>query len=322
MINNNQVPWVQKYNPQKLSDVCGNNHIVNRLKNMLNNNNLSNLIISGPSGTGKSCSIKCLAREFLKESYNDALLELNGSDERGINIIRVTIKSFAQKKLILSPGKYKVIILDEADSITVGSQQALRRIIENYSKSTRFIFICNELNKIIEPIQSRCTMLEFKEINNLDLTKMLQGICLNENINYTKSGLELISQISYGDMRQAIGNLQNTYYCSHIINKKSIHEICNIPLNYVLKDIVKLCLKNDLKKVCNTLQDTLHSGYSMDDIINTLFYLVRTNKSIKEIDRIEFIKEISVSGININDGVGGIIPIYSICSRLCSINQK
>ena len=289
---------------------------------MLVNNSLSNLIISGPSGTGKSCSIKCLVKEFLHELSKDALLELNGSDDRGINIIRVTIKSFAQKKMILDEGKYKVIILDEADSITVGSQQALRRIIENFSKTTRFIFVCNELNKIIEPIQSRSTMLEFKELKKNDLFRMLEKICISENINYTKSGLELISQISYGDMRHAIGNLQNTYYCSSIINKKSIFEICNIPLNFLLRDIVKLCLKNDLKKVCNLLSSNFHDGYSMDDIINTLFYLVRTNTSIKEIDRIEFIKQISVSGININDGVYGIIPIYSIASRLCSINQK
>ena len=141
MSNDNDVPWIEKYNPKELSDIYGNNNIIERLKNMLLNNNLSNLIISGPSGTGKSCSIKCLVKESLGDSISEGLLELNGSDDRGINVIRVLIKSFAQKKLLLEQGKYKIIILDESDSITVGSQQALRRIIENYSKITRFIFM-------------------------------------------------------------------------------------------------------------------------------------------------------------------------------------
>ena len=171
MNNDNDVPWIEKYNPKKLSDIYGNTNIISRLENMLANNNLSNLIISGPSGTGKSCSIKCLVQQALGDSISDGLLELNGSDDRGINVIRVSIKSFAQKKLLLGEGKYKIIILDESDSITVGSQQALRRIIENYSKTTRFIFICNHLNKIIEPIQSRCTMLEFEKLHQKDILK-------------------------------------------------------------------------------------------------------------------------------------------------------
>ena len=322
MSTEKQVPWIEKYNPKNLSEIYGNSNIIDRLKNILVSNNLSNMIISGPSGTGKSCCVKCLVQELLNEYTKEAILELNGSDDRGINIIRVSIKSFAQKKLILEKGKYKIIILDEADSITVGSQQALRRIIENFSKTTRFIFVCNILNKIIEPIQSRCTMLKFEKLKKNDLFSKLEYICQNEKINYTKSGLELISQISYGDMRQAIGNLQNTYYCSKIINKKSIFEICNIPLTYLLKDFVKICLNNDFKKVSKLLSENFNSGFSLDDIINTLFYLVRTNNFISEVNRIEFIKEISVSGININDGVDGIIPIYSIASRLCEINQK
>ncbi len=322
MSSEKQVPWVEKYSPKNLSDIYGNPNIIDRLKKILISNNLSNMIISGPSGTGKSCCVKCLVHNLLNEYTKDAILELNGSDDRGINIIRVSIKSFAQKKLLLEEGKYKVIILDEADSITVGSQQALRRIIENYSKTTRFIFICNIISKMIEPIQSRCTMLKFEKLKKSDIYSKLEYICQNENINYTKSGLELISQISYGDMRQAISNLQNTYYCSKIINKKSIFEICNIPLNYLLKDFVKLCLDNDIKKVSNLLSENFYNGYSLDDIINTLFFLVRTNKNISELNRIEFIKEISVSGININDGVDGIIPIYSIAGRLCEISQK
>ena len=322
MSTEKQVPWIEKYNPRNLSEIYGNSNIINRLKNILISNNLSNMIISGPSGTGKSCCVKCLVQQLLNEYTKEAILELNGSDDRGINIIRISIKSFAQKKLLLEKGKYKIIILDEADSITVGSQQALRRIIENFSKTTRFIFVCNILSKMIEPIQSRCTMLKFEKLKKSDLFSKLEYICQNEKINYTKSGLELISQISYGDMRQAIGNLQNTYYCSKTINKKSIFEICNIPLTYLLKDFVKICLNNDFKKVSKLLSENFDSGFSLDDIINTLFYLVRTNTTISEVNRIEFIKEISVSGININEGVDGIIPIYSIASRLCEINQK
>lgn len=313
-----ELPWIEKYKPFILDDIYGNEDIIVRLKNMLLNKNLSNLIISGPSGVGKSCSIKCLIKEFLGSIYEDAVLELNGSEDRGINIIRGTIKLFAQKKLSLKEGFYKVIILDEADSLTPGSQQALRRIIENFSNTTRFIFICNNLNKIIEPLHSRSTMLYFKKLNNKNLWNMIYKICLKENIKYSKGGLDYITLISDGDMRQAIENLQNTYYCFKVIYKKNINEICNIPLKIRLKNVITYCKQKEYISLCKLLRDNYNLGYSIDDLINTLFEIIKETSSLTEEKKMEYIKEISISSIHINDGHINILQLYSLLSKLCN----
>lgn len=150
-----EIPWVEKYRPVLLKDIVGNSETTSRLQIIANEGNLPNIIISGPPGTGKTTSIHCLAYEMLQDHYKDAVLELNASDDRGIDVVRNNIKLFAQKKVTLPPGKHKIIILDEADSMTTGAQQALRRTMEIYSNTTRFALACNMSNKIIEAIQSR-----------------------------------------------------------------------------------------------------------------------------------------------------------------------
>lgn len=321
MSNKDTIPWIEKYKPVKLEEIYGNEQIIVRLKNMIQNNSLCNLIISGSSGVGKSCSIKCLSKLYLENNIDDALLELNGSDDRGINVIRGLIKSFAQRKLNLEKmnGRNKIIFLDEADSITIGSQQALRRIIEKYSHSTRFIFICNNLNKIIEPLQSRCLMLKFEKLNEMHLMNMILKICSNENIIYTHQALNLITDISDGDMRQTISNLQNTYYSSNNVNKKSVYNICNIPLKYVMKDFIDLCLNKKIKDLYELIKINYDNGYSVDDLINTIFYLIMSNKDLSDIKKVKYVKEVSIAGININNGVLELIPIYHMITKLCYI---
>ena len=160
-MENFELPWIEKYRPEFLSDVVGNGEAVSRLSAIATVGNLPNIILAGPPGIGKTTSILCLAREMLGESYKNAVLELNASDARGIDIVRNKIKMFAQKKVTLPPGKHKIIILDEADSMTAAAQQALRRTMEIYSATTRFALACNNSTKIIEPIQSRFRMRNF-----------------------------------------------------------------------------------------------------------------------------------------------------------------
>ncbi|GMF05528.1 unnamed protein product [[Candida] boidinii] len=150
-----ELPWVEKYRPQVLDDIVGNDETIESLKRIASEGNMPHLIISGLPGIGKTTSILCLAKELLGEAnMKDAVLELNASDDRGIEVVRNKIKTFAQKKVSLLPGRHKIVILDEADSMTPGAQQALRRTMEIYSNTTRFAFACNQSNKIIEPLQS------------------------------------------------------------------------------------------------------------------------------------------------------------------------
>ena len=232
-------PWIEKYVPQTLDNIIGNSEIILRLKNILYQGNMQNMIIHGPTGTGKTCSVHCLLKGLIPRNiYNDAILELNTSEDRGIGIIRTRIKSFAQKKLKLPEGIFKVIVLDEADSMQQGAQQALRRIIELYSYNTRFIFICNEITEIIEPIQSRCCIFKFNRLENFEIRKIAEAICQDEKINYTSKGIDTILFTSSGDLRQTINNLQSTYSGYGEITYENVLKICDIPQPELLSNII------------------------------------------------------------------------------------
>src|SRR3989338_2341145 len=164
-----EMPWIEKYRPRKVEEIVGNEGAVSRLRAIASSGNLPNLILSGPPGVGKTSSLLCLARELLGEAYWEAVLELNASDDRGIEMVRESIKMFAQKKVTLPPGRHKVVLLDEADNITSAAQQALRRTMELYSDTTRFALACNTSSKIIEPIQSRCAILRFTRLSAEEL---------------------------------------------------------------------------------------------------------------------------------------------------------
>jgi replication factor C subunit 2/4 len=173
--------WLEKYRPKILDDVVGNDEILNILRQLSRENNFPNFILSGPPGCGKTTSILALCREILGPHFNEATIELNASDERGLNVVREKIKVFAEKMVRLPKGKHKVVILDEADSLTTAAQQALRMIISNYSTTTRFVFSCNNSNKIIEAIQSRCGMLRFSKLKDQDINKFLRNVIKWEN---------------------------------------------------------------------------------------------------------------------------------------------
>ena len=163
------IPWIEKYRPEYLRDVVGNTDAVKRLEAIAVQGNVPNIILAGPPGTGKTTSVMCLARETLGDQFKNAVLELNASDARGIDVVRNKIKLFAQKKVNLPYGRHKIIILDEADSMTSAAQQALRRTMEIYSSTTRFALACNNSTKIIEPIQSRCAVLRYTRLSDAEI---------------------------------------------------------------------------------------------------------------------------------------------------------
>ena len=171
-------PWIEKYRPDKLSDIVGNKRIISNLASIAQSGNLPNLILAGPPGTGKTTSVLALAHELLGENFKKAVIELNASDERGINVVRDKIKRFAQQKIPLPEGRHKIIILDEADSMTPSAQGSMRVTISDYSSTTRFVLACNDSSKIIEAIQSRCTVLRFGKLSSDEILERLKYICI------------------------------------------------------------------------------------------------------------------------------------------------
>merc|ERR1719156_213383 len=182
--------WLEKYRPILFDDVVGNKAAIQVLRAHASGGTFPHLLLSGPPGCGKTTVVHCLAREHLGEHYSEACIELNASDDRGIDVVREKIKGFAQQKVTLPEGKFKGIILDEADSMTGAAQQAMRRTMELYSPTTRFALACNISSKIIDPIQSRCAILRFSRISEDEMVARLTRILEKESAPYDDAGVD------------------------------------------------------------------------------------------------------------------------------------
>ncbi|CEI89119.1 Putative P-loop containing nucleoside triphosphate hydrolase protein [Rhizopus microsporus] len=316
------LPWVEKYRPIYLKDIVGNEDVIARLMTIAKDGNMPNLILTGMPGIGKTTSISCLAHDMLGASYKDAVLELNASDDRGIEVIRNRIKAFAQKKVTLPPGKHKIVILDEADSMTGGAQQALRRTMEIYSNTTRFALACNQSNKIIEPIQSRCAVLRYTKLTDEQVLRRLLEICQMEKVNYNDEGLEALIFTADGDMRQAINNLQSTFYGFKYVNAENVFKICDQPHPIVIQHILKCCSEGNLNDSVKCMEELYYLGYSSLDIITTIFRVVRSYDELDEGLRLDYLKEIGMTHMRILDGHQSIMQLSGMIARLCKVSSS
>ncbi|KAL7573143.1 hypothetical protein ACA910_018810 [Epithemia clementina (nom. ined.)] len=339
-----QMPFVEKYRPKSLDDVVGNEETVSRLRAIAKTGNLPNLILSGPPGTGKTTSVHALARELLGKHYKDAVLELNASDARGIDVVRNRIKSFAMNKVLLPPGRHKIIILDEADSMTSAAQQALRRTMELFSNTTRFCLACNISTKIIEAIQSRAAILRYSKLSNEQVLECLLRVCQAENITYTDDALEALLFTAEGDMRHALNNLQasanlladdddndndaddnkNDSKSSSVVGRRltqaAVFTVCDQPHPTIVADIIRLCAtKCDTRQAVQTLQSLTKSGYATSDIIGTLFKVVKASVELSEALKLEYLREIGFTHLRIADGVTSPLQLYGLIARLCTL---
>ena len=226
--------WVDKYKPQNLNEITGNVEIIERLKIISKSRNLPNMIFSGMSGTGKTSSAICLVKEIYgNNNYLKRVIELNASDDlRKIDVVRERIDNFVKKKC----GE-KVVIFDEADSMTNQVQHTLRSIIDRYNKTTRFILICNSLSNIIESILSRCMIVKFSKLKNDEIRKRLNVIIEAEKIEYTDDGLDAISLCSRGDMRIVLNNLQSVNISFGKITAENVYKVVDIPHPTVITNL-------------------------------------------------------------------------------------
>jgi replication factor C subunit 2/4 len=261
-----ELSWVEKYRPNKLDEINAQQYVINSLKSSLKTKNIPHLIFFGPSGCGKTSTILALSKELFGSNYLDRVIELNASDERGINIIRDKIKKYAKQSVnkIDNLPPWKIIILDEADTMTMESQFALRRIMEQYSKITRFCIICNYHNKIIDPIVSRCSLFRFKPIKHDEIILKLKYICEKEKIIHSNNLLENIINICRGDLRKAINLLQKCYNSfGDKINEELLNEISGIIPSDKLDILFKYIFNKDINNVDKMVNLLFNEGYSL-----------------------------------------------------------
>ncbi|KAK6638737.1 Subunit of heteropentameric Replication factor C (RF-C) [Polyplax serrata] len=313
------VPWIEKYRPVTFDDVVGNEDTIRRLAAFAKVGNVPNIIIAGPPGVGKTTTILCLARILLGSSFKEAVLELNASNDRGIDTVRNKIKMFAQQKVTLPRGKHKIIVLDEADSMADGAQQALRRTMEMYSQTTRFAFACNDSTKIIEPLQSRCAVLRFTKLTDADILKKIIEICEKEQISYTDDGLESIIFSAQGDLRQALNNLQSTHNGFSHVNSINVFKVCDEPHPIMVEEMLQHCLQGNIQKAYKILAHLWKLGYSAEDIISTIFRGAKLLKAPVDLV-LQFLKEIGLTHVRIVEGTNSLLQLSSLLAKLCNLS--
>ena len=315
--------WVEKYRPKKLDDITSQKNVVISLRKSLKTLNIPHLIFFGPSGCGKTSSILALSRELFGEEYfNNKIIELNASDERGINVVRDKIKTYAKHKVTKnSKGpKFKIIILDEADSMTPDSQFALRRIMEEYSNITRFCIICNYHNKIIDPIVSRCSLFRFNPISSNEIIDKLKFIIKNEKMQCSDNILKKIVKICRGDLRKAINFLQRCHnYFGDNINEILLDEISGIINVNDLNKLIEFCIKKDSKKVDKMVLKFYNKGYSLVNQILELHDLIIENDNLSSIEKSNIIKKIVEIDQNLIKGCDEYIQFLRFCYYIMSI---
>ena len=285
-------PWVEKYRPKKLDDVAAQDHAVTVLKKTLESANLPHMLFYGPPGTGKTSTILALTKElFGPNLVKSRVLELNASDERGISIVREKVKNFARLTVSKPSNEdienypcppYKIIILDEADSMTADAQSALRRTMETYSGVTRFCLICNYITRIIDPLASRCSKFRFKSLDTSNSLSRLQYIAEKESVSYEDGSLEKILDISAGDLRKAITLLQSasklsTYNDNNKITPIQLEELAGIVPTPILDEIIAKVAEQNVNSIIEYVERFSKDGWSGTSVIDQLHNYYITN---------------------------------------------
>jgi len=274
------VMWVEKYRPQKISELVNQKEIIGSINSMLKNQaELPHLLFSGSAGVGKTTAALCVSREILGEHWRDYTLELNASDERGINMVRERVKKFSRFAGLDTEIPFKIIILDEADEMTTDAQTALRRIIEDTAKICRFILIANNLSKIIEPIQSRCVVFKFTKISTKEILSQLKSISKKEKIKADEKGLNIISDYTEGDLRHAINILQAAA-SSGSVTESTVKSVVGLTKTKDVQDVLKLALNGKISEAREKMIELIKVyGMSESDFLKYITRAVFSSKS-------------------------------------------
>ena len=316
-------PWVEKYRPQTLDEVVGQEHTILRLKRYVNEGNMPNLMFTGPAGVGKTTTAIALAKEMLGEYWRQNFLELNASDARGIDTVRNDIKSFCRLKAVGSP--FRIIFLDEVDNMTKDAQHALRREMEMYTKTSSFILSCNYSSKIIDPIQSRCAIFRFVPVKGHQIIKRLEYIAQAEDLKISTAAIESIVYFAEGDMRRAVNILQASSSAGEEITDESVDEVVSKAKPKDVKKIVNKALDGDFIGARELLRDVMVvQGTSGEDMVTQIYQEVSKmalDGTLNEDIYINLVESIGETDYRIREGSNPRIQLEALLTKFL-INSK
>ncbi|MFZ2070457.1 MAG: replication factor C small subunit [Halobacteriota archaeon] len=307
--------WTERYRPRKLDEVAGQSHIISNIKSYVIKKNLPHLIFSGPAGVGKTAAAVAMARELFGETWSENFTELNASDERGIEVVRNKIKNFA-RTMPIGNSAFKIIFLDEADALTDAAQSALRRTMERYSSTCRFILSCNYSSKIIEPIQSRCSVYRFKSLSYEALKSRILYIAEKEGLKLSEDTVQALNYVSMGDMRRAINALQSAAVLNEEIKPGMIYEITATARPEEIEELIGEALAGNFFAALAKLEALMDKGISGDEILTQMHRRV-INMDIPARKKVELMDRIGEADFRITEGANEMIQLDALVASLC-----
>jgi replication factor C small subunit len=313
--------WVEKYRPKILDDVVGHDEIIERLNAYVKTKNVPHLLFAGPAGTGKTTCSLALAKELYQDTWKQNFIELNASDERGIGIIRGKIKNFARTAPI-GKSQFKIIFLDEADSLTSDAQSALRRTIEKHTRICRFILSVNFSSRVIEPIQSRCTIFRFSPIKEADIKEYMKKIAEKEKLEISEDGLETLVFISRGDLRKAINVLQVGASVTKKITAEVLYETSATAKPEDVKSLINTALTGNFMAARTKLYDLLIKyGLSGEDIIKQIHQNI-FDLAIPDESKVKLIEKAGETEFRLIEGSNAHIQLEALLAQFVLEGNK
>ncbi len=313
--------WTEKYRPKKFQEILGQTEIVSRINALVKKQNLPHLLFSGPPGVGKSTIALVIARELFQENWNRNFLELNASDSRGIDVVRSQVKDFARTKSI-GDVPYKIIFLDECDALTKEAQQALRRTMENYTGTCRFILSCNYSSKIIDPIQSRCTVFRFKLLEKKDVIELINHISEQEKLEIEEKAKEALYNVSEGDCRRVANIMQSCSAINNKITENDVYSLASVAKPKEVLEFLTLAVKGDFlesrKKLLSTM---LNYGLSGQDIIKQIHKEI-WNLPIEDKKKIIMIDSCAEIEFRMTEGSDEFLQLEALLSKIVLVSKS
>ncbi len=312
--------WIEKYRPSNLSEVVGQTPITSRLKNYVKERSMPHLLFAGPAGTGKTTCALALAKELFGELWKHNLHELNASDERGIDVVRGKIKEFARTAPLGEDG-FKIIFLDEADALTGAAQAALRRTMEKYSRTCRFVMSCNFSSKIIDPIQSRCAVFRFRPLKAEDVERYLKFVAVKEELNIDKEAYESLTYLAQGDLRRAINGLQMAAAANVDLTSDVVYQAVAAARPEEVKEALEMSLDNNFAGARERL-DTLQITYGLagEDVLRQMHRSVR-DIEVPDTIKVQMIEKLAEADFRLSEGANARIQIEAVIANFAVLGR-